>query len=51
MKGAVWITDHSRIPDSDSLFYLDHPAPLLRTEFAIRRDIKKAEMWITAAGY
>ncbi|MCX6226285.1 MAG: family 78 glycoside hydrolase catalytic domain [Bacteroidia bacterium] len=51
LKGAVWITDHSLIPVTDSLFYPDHPAPLMRTEFDIRDDIRKAEMWITAAGY
>ena len=51
MKGAVWITDRSEYPETDSLFYLDHPAPYLRTEFGIRGDIVKAEMWITAAGY
>jgi alpha-L-rhamnosidase len=51
MQGAVWITDHSQIPANDSLFYLDHPAPLLRTEFAVTGDIEKAEIWITAAGY
>ncbi len=51
MNGAVWITDRSVIPASDNLFYLDHPAPLLRTEFNIGADIAKAELWITAAGY
>jgi alpha-L-rhamnosidase len=51
MKGAVWISDHSIIPASDSLFYQDHPAPLLKTGFGISQDIEKAEMWITAAGY
>lgn len=51
MRGAVWISDKSVIPSTDSLFYPDHPAPLLRTEFRIRDDIMKAELRITAAGY
>ncbi len=51
LKGAVWISGTSKIPESDSLFYLDHPAPLLRTEFKIGEAVEKAEMWITAAGY
>lgn len=51
MQGAAWITDRSVTPDSDSLFYFDHPAPLLRTDFGLRGDVVKAEMWITAAGY
>ncbi|MFA6482869.1 MAG: family 78 glycoside hydrolase catalytic domain [Bacteroidales bacterium] len=51
LKGAVWITDHSEVPSTDSLFYLDHPAPLLRTGFVIHGDIERAEMRITAAGY
>jgi len=51
LKGALWITGRSEIPATDSLFYPDHPAPLLRTGFNIHGDFRKAEMWITAAGY
>jgi len=51
LKGATWISDNSGIPESDSLFYSDHPAPLFRTEFTIGGEIQKAELWITAAGY
>lgn len=51
LTGARWITDGSEITAIDSLFYLDHPAPLMRTGFNIRGNIEKAEMWITAAGY
>jgi alpha-L-rhamnosidase len=51
MQGAEWITGSIEIPESDSLFYLDHPAPLLRTEFTVSQDIAKAELLITAAGY
>jgi alpha-L-rhamnosidase len=48
---AAWISGTSKIPEYDSLFYLDDPAPLLKSEFAIDESVEKAEMWITAAGY
>ncbi|MCK5821927.1 MAG: family 78 glycoside hydrolase catalytic domain, partial [Bacteroidales bacterium] len=32
-------------------FYLDHPAPLLRKEFVLKRAPSTAGLWITAAGY
>lgn len=51
LQGAAWITGRSVIPESDSLFYLDHPAPLLRTIFEVSDQVVKAEMLITAAGY
>jgi alpha-L-rhamnosidase len=51
MLGAQWITDHSEPPITDSLFYLDHPAPLLRTDFKIADNVAHAELFVTAAGY
>lgn len=51
MRGAVWITGRYETPADDSLFYLDHPAPLLRTDFEIPGRIARAELMITAAGY
>ena len=51
LEGASWISGGNIIPQSDSLFYLDHPAPLLKTEFKLGKPVLKAEMWITAAGY
>ena len=32
---AQWIQDSRELPESDSLFYLDEPAPLFRKEFQI----------------
>jgi alpha-L-rhamnosidase len=47
----IWIGDGKKNPTSDSLFYLDDPAPLFRREFDINGDLKSARLLITAAGY
>ncbi len=49
--GSKWIQDGKPLPDSDSLFYLDDPAPVFRKEFKIRGTVEKAILYITAAGY
>ena len=48
---AHWITDGIDLPVSDSLFYLEHPAPLFRKEFNLDQEIDQAILSITAAGY
>lgn len=48
---AQWITDGRKLPESDSLFYLDNPAPIFRKEFEASGEIKKADLYITSAGY
>lgn len=48
---AHWITDNRELPASDSLFYLDYPAPLFRKDFVLKDKIEKATLFITAAGY
>ena len=48
---ALWITYGRELPASDSLFYLDQPAPLFRKEFKPRGRIARATLYITAAGY
>jgi len=48
---AQWITYGRELPASDSLFYLDDPAPLFRKTFTPESKIKKATLLITAAGY
>ncbi len=48
---AQWITDTRELPTSDSLFYLDYPAPLFRKDFNLKDKIEKATLFITAAGY
>ena len=48
---AKWIQDGRKLPEKDSLFYLDRPAPLFRKEFKPSGDIENARLFITAAGY
>ncbi len=48
---ALWISDRIEQPASDSLFYLDNPSPLFRKEFIPQNPLKKATLYITAAGY
>jgi alpha-L-rhamnosidase len=50
-KTAQWIQDGRPLPASDSLFYLDQPAPLFRKEFKPSSAIENAKLFITAAGY
>jgi alpha-L-rhamnosidase len=50
-KQAHWIQDDRALPTKDSLFYLDHPAPLFRKEFRLDQPIRQARLLITAAGY
>ncbi|HKJ78893.1 MAG TPA: family 78 glycoside hydrolase catalytic domain, partial [Prolixibacteraceae bacterium] len=46
-----WITDGRPLPTSDSLYYLNDPAPIFRKEFDTKEKIEKATLYITAAGY
>lgn len=48
---AQWLQDDRPLPANDSLFYLDHPAPLFRKTFSADGEIKEAHLLITAAGY
>ena len=48
---ALWIGDKEPLPVSDSLFYLDQPAPLFRKEIRASSPIHQARLFITAAGY
>lgn len=48
---ALWIEDGIALPESDSLFYLEHPAPLFRKAFQMDKAIESASLSITAAGY
>ena len=48
---ACWITDNREWPEADSLMYGDFPAPLFRKEFSVKKDVKSAKLFITAAGY
>lgn len=48
--GAAWIGSEKTLL-ADSLLYDDIPAPIFRKEFFAKKDIKKATLYITAAGY
>jgi len=50
-NNAQWIVDGSVLPATDSLFYLNNPAPLFRKEFKAATTIESAKLYITAAGY
>ncbi len=50
-QNAAWITDSREWPVSDSLMYGDFPAPLFRKEFTVKKEVKSATLYITAAGY
>jgi alpha-L-rhamnosidase len=51
MNNAVWISDDKPIPETDSLFYTDQPAPIFRKEFNADKNLVSASLFITAAGY
>ncbi len=51
LTGANWITDSLPLPSLDSLFYQDHPAPIFRKEFRVKKNLTSAMLYITAAGY
>ena len=50
-QNAAWIGEIESDPLPDSLMYGDLPAPLFRKEFAVRKDLRSAILYITAAGY
>ncbi len=50
-KGCHWISNGNENTIPDSLMYEEHPAPLFRKDFEVSGNIKKATLYITAAGY
>jgi len=46
-----WINDGKPLPDKDSDFYRDDPAPLFRKEFELSVPVKRARLYISALGY
>ncbi len=50
-RDAAWIGEREVEPIPDSLMYGDHPAPLFRKEFSVKKDLQSATLYITAAGY
>ena len=48
---AFWIEDGIALPESDSMFYLEHPSPLFRKEFKTDKAVNSVLLSITSAGY
>ena len=50
-ENTHWIGNNKPLPENDSLFYLDDPAPLFRKEIDVSGQLESATLLITAAGY
>jgi alpha-L-rhamnosidase len=50
-ENTHWIGNNKPLPEKDSLFYLDDPAPLFRKEIDVNGQLESAKLLITAAGY
>jgi alpha-L-rhamnosidase len=48
---AAWITRKSSGPIPEAKAYDDHPAPLLRKEFALEKKIARARAYVSGLGY
>jgi len=46
-----WICSPRPLPDRQEDFYADNPAPLLRREFDVRGQIKRARAYVSGLGY
>ena len=46
-----WISDGKPDPVQDEEFYQNDPAPLFRKEFDLKRQVKKARLYISGLGY
>ena len=51
IENAEWIASAEIIPDIDSLLYGDIQAPLFRKTFQLKKEVARANLAITAAGY
>jgi alpha-L-rhamnosidase len=51
LENATWITTQEKIPRPDSLLYDEDPSPVFRKEFSVKKEIRSATLYITAAGY
>lgn len=48
---ALWIYDGSQDPENEDDYYTDNPAPIFRKEFAVRREVSSARLYISGLGY
>lgn len=50
-QGAKWIEDGKPQPEKDEDFYKPDPAPLMRKEFMIHKDVVRARLHVAGLGY
>ncbi|NJN28077.1 MAG: hypothetical protein HC819_19945 [Cyclobacteriaceae bacterium] len=48
---AQWISDQNSLPEKDEDFYIPTPGPLLRKEISLKKEVKKARLYIAGLGY
>jgi len=48
---AKWIYDGNKGPQTDAEFYKDDPAPLLRKDWTLSKEVKSARLYISGLGY
>ena len=48
---ARWISDPTPLPASDEDFYKEHPAPLIRKEIKLQKEVSSARLYISGLGY
>jgi len=48
---AQWISDPHPLPVNDEDFYKDQPAPLIRKDFIIEKEVSSARLYISGLGY
>ena len=48
---ARWISDPKPLPANDEDFYKEHPAPLIRKEIYLQKEISSARLYISGLGY
>lgn len=48
---AKWISDGKLAPTTEADFYADSPAPLLRKEFGLSKEVARARLLVSGLGY
>ncbi len=48
---ARWISDPNPLPSADEDFYKENPAPLIRKDIVIEKEIASARLYISGLGY
>ena len=48
---AQWISDPNPVPDKDEDFYKENPAPLIRKDIELQKEVVSARLYISGLGY